>query len=236
MDDDLFRFFFEPDAPPSSLEGWGRGCLYLGGMPYWFGDIDNNAGLIHWTWLDLLEFFGENWLALCLEQQYPFSWLARGVAHPGQMWEVAERRWALLGDDEEKLFIEEETVIAFIARHNLAQAWKGLSLPQLLWLRAGENLWLVPEHDKPLLIPFRNALAQLEDIGHRIAASMIGSPNPRARRALASWDRRERIDNISDYVALATGWQARDQALIEAELDASLAQYESSAPALLHRR
>lgn len=217
MAGDMLQFIYEPSTSEDAPDGWGRGCLLLAGEPYWYGSqnaADSN-NLLDWTWVDLLDYLGKNWLAISLEQQYPFSWLANDATHPGQTWEIAERRWAMMQDDDERIDAEESVVLAFMARHNLAQAWQGLSLPQLLWFRTGDQLWLIPERGNPLLTDFHSALAHLEAFGNQLAAPMTGSNNPRVQLALQRWTNRNRYASLADYVSLATGWPTKAQVEIQ---------------------
>lgn len=188
MDNSVLKIVFQSNSVDTH-DGWGRGMLQFAGSPYWYGSADD-SGMLQWTWVDLLEFLAENWAALNLEQHYPFAWLTREVAHPGQVWDVAMRRWALMGSQPEVVMREEAVVLDFLSRHNFAQAWKGLSLPQLLWMRVGRNVWLIPESGDPVLAPMMPIVAHLESVGQAIADSMQASANLRVRRAIGLWNKR----------------------------------------------
>lgn len=211
---DIFRFFFDPDQGPERLDGWGRASLIFDGAPYWHGVGDTLIPSLHWTWVDLLEYLGQNWLALTLEQHYPFHWLTTEAEHPGQVWGICQRQWSLY-EEEERLFAEEENVIAFLERHNLASAFHGMSLPELWWLRAGNNVLLVPADGKTVILDFETAVAELVSMGNRIADAVRGSANPRVALALSQWDARDNRGNISQRVMLATGWSPDDQKIIQ---------------------
>jgi Zn-dependent peptidase ImmA (M78 family) len=181
----ILRFEFAP--APDAVEccnGWGAGTLWIQGVPCWYANSDIEPWPIKWTWVDLLEQLAANWSSLTLEQSYPFVWLAE-APHPGDIWTVAERRWARLGDEVANA--EEPAVLEFERRHNLASAWKGMSLPSVVWLRNGDLVWICVEGRPPVRAPFDECLSVLRGIGDTLAYAFSASDNPRVKAAVQRW-------------------------------------------------
>jgi len=187
--DSPLRFEFVPsDDDAARKNGWGRGALYLLNVPYWYANSYAEPQLIEWTWSDFLEYVATNWGALIFEQSYPLPWL-KEAAHPGDVWNVAERRWARLGEDVAEA--EESAVTAFEGRHNLAFAWKGLSLPSLTLMRDDKMCWICAEGRPPLKVSFEACQAALVSICDVVAESFGGSSNFRVADAVSRWRARE---------------------------------------------
>ena len=74
-----------------------RGCLSvrLGGSPVWCGETDSLG--FEWTWIELLEFLGENWLYLSVEDGAP---LVKFLAALGPENDLFQRAFAELGASE----------------------------------------------------------------------------------------------------------------------------------------
>lgn len=203
----VLRFEFAPAEDSAHRnDGWGRGTLLFNGQPYWFSNTEKEPQPVEWTWVDLLEHVAEVWGSLVSEQAYPFSWLAE-AAHPGELWKVADRRWARLGEDAANQ--EEPRLIEFDRRHNLSAAWKGLGLPALTWLRVGETVWLSPEAGDPVRASFDECREALVRLGDEMAKAYSQSSNPRVAAAVIAWSRRGETFR-SHFLELATGL-SRDQ-------------------------
>lgn len=198
-------FEFSPAEGDRLNDGWGKGTLYLSGLPYWYDNAIDEPKPIDWTWVDFLEFAAENWKFLCLEQRYPFEWL-NNVAHPGVMWDAAEQRWERL--DDSVVDEEEQELIDFERRHNLAYAWKGMSLPSLILLRSGNACWLCGENIAPMRVSFDQCIRAILNICEELAASFAGSSNPRVISAVKSWKNRE-VATLERLVQIATGLKER---------------------------
>ncbi|WP_233237980.1 hypothetical protein [Bordetella sp. LUAb4] len=184
------RFDFVPsDDDVARNNGWGHGSLYVLGVPYWYANNNAQPEPIEWTWVDFLEYVAANWGALAFEQSYPFPWLNE-AAHPGDVWNVAERRWARLGEDIADA--EELAVLAFERRHNLASAWKGLSLPSLTLMRNGKMCWVYADGLPPLIVPFDECRRALVSICETLAQCFEGSSNSGVANAVDSWRNRGR--------------------------------------------
>lgn len=193
--------FIPAEADAERRNGWGSGALFLQGSPYWHGSGQNGADLISWTWVDFLEYVGANWAYLVSEQNYPFPWLNR-VSHPGELWDMADARWARLGDDLADT--EEPALLAFERRHNLASAWKGISLPGLTWLRNGSIVWICADGKAPIRARFSECKDELIRVCDAMASAFGDSDNPRVSRAVKLWGiRGEAL--CQNFVSIATG-------------------------------
>jgi Zn-dependent peptidase ImmA (M78 family) len=176
--------FFPSEDDAARKNGWGSGTLYVLGKPYWYANSDAESKPIEWTWVDFLEHVASNWGALVFEQSYPYRWL-NDVAHPGDVWSVAERRWARLG--EEIAEAEEPLLLSFERSHNLASAWKGLSLPSLTLMRNGNVCWICVDGRVPIRAPFEECRAALLTICDTLAESFEDSDNPRVANSINRW-------------------------------------------------
>lgn len=207
--------FFPAEDEAARKNGWGSGILHVLGAPYWYSNSDAQPQPIEWTWVDLLEYVAANWGALIYEQSYPYSWLS-DVAHPGETWSVAERRWARLGEDlaEE----EEAALLAFERRHNLAYAWKGLSLPSLTLMRNGGVCWICAEGRAPIRTSFDVCRAALISICDVLAESFEGSPNARVASAIDRW-RSRGAKAKQDLFSYATGMSKGLLAAVQGDAD-----------------
>ncbi|MDG0026643.1 ImmA/IrrE family metallo-endopeptidase [Trinickia sp. Y13] len=214
--DSSIRFEFLPSEDEAARKnGWGSGILYVLDIPYWYSNSDVQPHPVEWTWVDLLEHVASNWGALVFEQSYPFSWL-NDVAHPGDVWNVAERRWARLGDELAEA--EETELLAFERRHNLAAAWKGLSLPSLTLMRNGGVCWICVDGRAPIRAPFEECRTALVSICDALAQSFEGSPNPRVASAVNRW-RNRGVTAKNSFFRSVTGMSQELLAAVQGDAD-----------------
>lgn len=214
--DSPMRFEFLPSEDEAArMNGWGEGILYVLGVPYWYSNSDDQPQPIEWTWVDLLEHVASNWGALVFEQSYPYSWL-NDVAHPGDVWSVAERRWARLG--EELAEAEEAKLLAFERRHNLASAWKGLSLPSLTLMRNGRVCWICADGQAPIRAPFEECQAALVSICDTLAQSFESSTNLRIKSAINRW-RDRGVGAREDFFRSVTGMSQESLIAVQGDAD-----------------
>jgi|APAra7269096714_1048519.scaffolds.fasta_scaffold00985_13 Zn-dependent peptidase ImmA (M78 family) len=201
------RFEFKPAASNAErLNGYGAGALFVNDQPHWYGDPEQNEGLIEWTWVDLLEHVAKSWTYLVSEQSYPYPWL-RHIAHPAEIWVAAEQRWERKGEAVAEQ--EEPLLLAFERRHNLAAAWKGISLPGLTWLRTGEVVWLCPDGRAPIRAKFADCLSELIRLCDVLVESFLGTSNPRVAAAIEAWKSRETVFREQAF-SVATGLAPAD--------------------------
>lgn len=205
------------DSSPSqgSLDhGWLKASLYLGGNPYWFGeDTEGNPDSLDWTWVDLLYHLGKNWAALILEQGYPVA--LENVPHPGKLLQQAEYRWENM--PETRVDAEERQVLQFLDRHNLATAMSGANVPMLLWLRAGNLLWIVNEEEEARRVDFFVLRQQLEAVGELLADVFASSTQPHVQAAISLWRQREQ-QLTEKYLSCSTGLDAERLAALRARV------------------
>lgn len=189
------RFSFIPAPDNASLnDGWGSATLFVNGAPYWYANTDSQPLPISWTWVDLLEHAAQNWTYLVSEQSYPFPWL-NGSSHLGDIWSVAELRWAQIDDDQADS--EEAILLAFERRHNLAAAFKGLSLPSLVWIRNGNVVWICAEGKVPVRASFNECRDALIGVCDAMADAFKDSTNSRVADAVALWKNRVGDDSLA---------------------------------------
>uniref|UniRef100_UPI004055AFD6 ImmA/IrrE family metallo-endopeptidase n=1 Tax=Candidatus Electrothrix sp. TaxID=2170559 RepID=UPI004055AFD6 len=180
---------FQLNLDPSDQEGlaWGQGLVLLDGEPVWFTeDAEGREIPVQWTWVDLLNFLGRWWPWLILEEDYPFPFQP---LYPGYLLREAELRWQEV--PEEQAEKEEDEVHRFIARHDLAEAFKGIFLPSLILLRQGNTCHISAGLRRNQVLPWPGVQGTLEELGRFLAEGVSGSSNPRAQYALDLWRRRE---------------------------------------------
>ena len=193
--------FFPSNDDDARRDGWGSGILYIRGTPYWYSNSDVNPQPVEWTWVDFLEHVASNWGALVNEQPYPYPWL-NAAAHPGDIWNIAERRWARLGEDIAEA--EEAALLSYERQHNLACAWKGLSLPSLTFARTGGMCWICAETLLPIRAPFEECRTALVSICNTLAQSFENSTNARVLNAVNRW-RDRGASSMDGFFRLVTG-------------------------------
>ncbi len=200
-----FSFDFFEDAEHSTGEGWAHGIVLLEGAPIWHGSDDQEEPApLRWSWLDLLEFLAENWPWLLYEESYPLP-LRSLPLHPGEreLWSHLERRWE--GQSEELMLLEDEVMVLFEHRHDLAKGMKGLFVPSIKVLRQGNEAWVVTP-EEALVRPFDEVITTLEEAGEAIAEHVRRNPTPRAQAALSLWDdRRRRAQDLRGELATGLG-------------------------------
>lgn len=181
---------FEFNLDPADEEGLarGEGRAFLDREPVWFEEGTGGQELpLSWTWVDLLYFLGRWWPWLVHEQDYP---LPVNPLYPAFFLQEAEARWQELPD--EQVEEEEEQAHRFLARHDLAEGFKGLFLPSLILLRQG-NVCLVSAgaNRQTRIRPWSEVQKTLEEAGDYLARNVAPSAEPRAEEALAWWRNRE---------------------------------------------
>lgn len=180
---------------------WGKGRFLIQGEPVWV--TEDNAGnerSVEWSWLDLLEFLAENWPWLMIEENYP---IPINPADVNTLKSSAKRRWE--GLNETIVDDEDEELVRFLNRHDLALALKGIYLPSILLLRQGRLFQVgVPDWDQVFFLPFARVKEVLEELGAWIAGEVEGCEDPRAERAVSLWLQRK--DRVREWgIRLCTG-------------------------------
>jgi len=194
---------------------WGKGIFRIKGESLWVTEAeDGNESYIEWSWLDLLEFLADFWPWLMLEEIYPIPVNPPDITRLEQ---AAESRWEKLSD--EIVDAEDEELILFRHRHDLAMAMKGIYLPTVLLLRQGLLFQVgIPEWNQAILLPFLDVKAVLEEVGNFIASLVQESEMPRAMEAVSFWEQRE-SQMQQQGLSLRSGLSAEELVQIQAEED-----------------
>ncbi len=198
-------------APDSAASAWGKGLLFLGDDPLWYHDQDGHPAPIAWTWLELLEFLASRWGALLLEQSYPYDLVPRD---PTALRAAASRRWEAYS--RERRLREDLELHRFEGRHDLARALRGITLPSLLIVREGHQVWLCTSESAERA-DLDETIEDLRRIGDTIADHACTSSDPRAVAAVAAWKAREAIEP-SRKLALLTGLAGDDLSAAASQL------------------
>ncbi len=209
---------FELNLGPEDNQGLaqGEGRVFLKGESVWFGeDADGQEVPLSWTWVDLLAFLGRWWPWLVLEEDYP---LPVKPLYPAFFLQEAEARWRDL--PEAQVEQEEEEAHRFLARHDLAEGFKGLFLPALILLRQGDVCLISAAAIRRTRVrPWSEVRGTLVEVGDYLAENISESTNPRARQALEWWRNRE-TRLAERELDIATGLSREERArLTEAGLE-----------------
>lgn len=178
---------------------WGQGKLTIAKQPA-ICDAQENA--IEWTWIDLLEFLAKNWHYLLLEQTLPFD-IKTPSLHT--LMRDLECRWENM--PEEQVENEEEHALSFLARHDLANAFKGIYFPSIYILRLGKTFQITLLDTKQTLeLSFEKVQIKLTQIANELVklAKPHSKEGSRAATAIQLWEtRQERI--AKQLIPLSTG-------------------------------
>ncbi len=175
----------------------GRLRLSLRGKPIWYG-ADPSVGF-EWSWIELLEYLGESWLYLAVEDGAPLGVGLDTAPRMRAAAEVALERSELFASD-----IEREQLEAFQLTHDLAEAIQGAALPAVWVVREGLVGWVATAH-VTATATFAEVLTLLEDVGNFIAARLDTREDQRSQQALATWAQRNIYSRL-DLIEAATGF------------------------------
>ena len=140
-DDEIeFALTWLDGGPRSTGAEATHGCLRvcLRGHPVWHGE-DDAAG-VEWTWIELLEFLGEYWLYLSVEDGCP---LGVALSTAVRMQAAAEAAIDLMPDAEAE--VQSEQLETYRLTHDLAKSLQGAVSPPLWVVRDGNNGWMAPK-------------------------------------------------------------------------------------------
>ncbi len=167
-------------------QAWGEVIVSLNNEPVWCSESENGEELpVVWTWIELLEFLGDKWPWLIMEEKYP---VPINPFHPGMMRYEAEKRWESMG--EENYLEEDERLFRFEARHDLAMGMKGIFLPSLFILRQGKKAWVCSQNVR-IFTEFQEIVDTLTTLGDCLTDFIEESQSPRSKRAVQLWRTRE---------------------------------------------
>lgn len=197
------RFWIDIDWDEKEAQGTafsataGTAGLYLGSS--------RSIWDIHWTWIDLLAFLGENWIAL-LTESVPSSFPQ--AQSPHLLRREAEREWGELkrvkAITEDQYLSQEAELFCFEERHDLSRAIQGKFVPDLFIVREGPEFLVSSSAGETAYLPYDEVVSSLEEIGNRIAARLEGLADPVAVARCGEWRQRWPEINL-DLVSLSTG-------------------------------
>ncbi|MFP4204105.1 MAG: ImmA/IrrE family metallo-endopeptidase [Opitutales bacterium] len=186
-----------PAGRDASL-AWGDLRLFLDDEAIWEGEhdsIDASTKPVNWTWIELLEYLGNWWPWLCLEENYPIAGV--NPLYPSDIRKESEKRWVDL--PQEIADAEEMAVYRYLLRHDLSSALSGCYLPSLLIKPQGEQCMLSSAAlGKSVIRPKDEVIGTLTAVGDHLADYLKESSNVRARQALRNW--RERMNRSDDVL------------------------------------
>ena len=194
----------QPSTGAEATLGCLRVCLR--GRPVWHG-VDDRTG-VDWTWIELLEFLGEYWLFLSVEDGCPL-----GVAPTTapRMLAAAEAAADRLPAAEAEF--EREQIEAYRSTHDLAEALQGAVSPPLWVVRDGNVGWMASSA-MTAKTSFSEVLRVLTDVGDLIALRLDGLSDPRSIQAVMTWHERDGHDRLR-FIEAVTGYPAELVAEVE---------------------
>lgn len=206
----IMELFSDEDHPCSMI--WGDLILTLNGEFVWCTEREQGGEApVTWSWIDLLEFLGDKWPWLILEERYP---IPINPLHPGTIRREAEKRWEGMG--EEQYLDEDEALFHFEARHDLSLGLKGIFLPSLFILRQGKRAW-VYNQETYLLCSFEEIKTSLTQLGDYLAAYAATGASNRGKRAVCRWrERTKRVDEL--FLELRSGMPEELRKKLEKEI------------------
>lgn len=193
-----------PSTGAESTLGSLRVCLR--DRPIWHG-ADDTTG-VEWTWIELLEFLGEYWLFLSVEDGCPL-----GVAPAPAPRMLAAAEEAADGLPPAEAEFEREQIEAYRSTHDLAEALQGAVSPPLWVVRDGNVGWMVSSA-MTAKTSFSEVLRVLSDVGDFIARRLDGLKDQRSIQAAKRWRQRDRYDRLRAIEA-ATGYPTELAAEVE---------------------
>lgn len=169
---------------------YGTLAVWVGETLVW-GSSENSAPAkgISGLWIELLEYLGNYWPYLILEQGYPFN--VRPV-RPSLLDRELELRWESLDDCRQAK--EEELSYAFKLSHNLAESSPGTLRPDLWFIRDGGLTIVEAQLGSRSVceqLPSASIRQLLTQVGDAIAARLQIANDCRSIKALQEWSNRE---------------------------------------------
>ncbi len=164
----------------TKTDGNVRGALYVFGKQYW---TTKTGEMFEWEWLDLLEYLVRNFDRLYSEQEYPIPLL--GVGHPGELLDVAEKRWDGLSQEDRS--VEEREVFSFLLAHNLSEGMADAELPALILMRDGDLAWVVDVDNNAKRVPFIQLMDDVLEMGDAIAKAYENSAGEHIQKVINQW-------------------------------------------------
>ncbi|WP_420445074.1 ImmA/IrrE family metallo-endopeptidase [Candidatus Poriferisodalis sp.] len=176
---------------------FGNLRVCLRGRPVWHGEDDTTG--FEWTWIELLEFLGEYWLYLSVEDGCPFG-VAPNTAP--RMFAAAEAAIEMRPSSEAEY--EREQLEAYRLTHDLAEALQGVVSPPLWVVRDGNVGWMASTA-MTATVPFEEMLDVLTAVGDFISLRLNGLGDERSIQAVQTWRERDHHDRLR-VIEAATGY------------------------------
>lgn len=173
----------------SSAAAATRGSLLLRirGSECWSGNEPGKGFL--WTWIELLEFLGDAWPNLILEDGLP---LGLRPNEPLAILAEARARWTELPDGVRER--QAATVESFRHAHDLSRGLQGAFLAPLWVVREGNSCWLLAT-ERRIYRPIDEVLDALGSLGDALEAKLFSLSDDRARAAVRVWRQRHKVDD-----------------------------------------
>lgn len=170
-----------PSTGAEATLGSLRVCLR--DRPVWHGPDDATG--VEWTWIELLEFLGEYWLFLSVEDGCP---LGVAPATAPRMLAAAEEAADGLAPAEAEF--EREQIEAYRSTHDLAEALQG-AVSHPLWVVRDGNVGWMASSAMTAKTSFSEVLRVLTDVGDFIARKLDGLKEQRSVQAVKAWRQRD---------------------------------------------
>jgi Zn-dependent peptidase ImmA (M78 family) len=176
------------------------------GNPVWYGETSDHG--FEWSWVELVEFLGESWRYLVLEEGTPL-----GVAIDTAPRMLAAAEAVLEADGPAAASADRELLYAFTHTHDLSEAVQGANLPAIWVIRDGSNGWICTPGWIGR-VPVDELLKMLVQLGDAIIARLASSTDMRAVAALGAWNSRQQLSRL-EIIEAATGYPAELVADVE---------------------
>ena len=212
--------FVEPEAETAASASLGNLKLVMQGLPVW------SSGREPWPMVEWLEHLAAQWTFLEWEERDPLQ-LGGDFSTVRAR---AQERWRDLPEAEGDA--QDELLFGFERSHNLANAFQGMVLPDLWWVRQGACAW-VKAGLSAAVVPWTTAREALQGTGDQIANRLRDVDDERARVARRAWDQRSN-KNTPAVIEAALGVTARIlEELAPREQWAELLEFDPAAPSEL---
>jgi Zn-dependent peptidase ImmA (M78 family) len=189
------------DDPAADGEAatWGRLLVRCAGQVLWGIERDGTSLGVRWTWIDLLEHLAEVWPWLVWEEGWPPGPALRAPSD----FQSASAAWLATLPPVEAAK-NEELLLEFRGRHDLAMGVEGLVAPPLWVVREGHWAWITGGGSTSR-VSAEHALLVLERLAGDIVTRVAACADERSRDAVTAWQ--ERLSSLGslDATAIAVG-------------------------------
>jgi hypothetical protein len=173
---------------------WGSLQLWVGDTLVW-GKVrpDSQIEGVVWSWIDLLEFFGNAWPYLLEQEEWPIpvEFTGKEPYHVNEFWEFA--RTAIQSMPEYIAEEYDERLRDFLIVHDLSEGLHGITVSPILFLRRGNEM-LVGKGRQEFVLDFDETMQTMEQVGEAIAQRLAGRSDRRSGLVLERWRQCRHID------------------------------------------